>query len=363
MTGTSLVVWSFVFLGIIADITIFNPGPIFHYGSRVLYQFICMIFAVHQLAFFKVNIFRHAILNMYLAIIFVSSFVADSQLFVLLQMFSLASIVLFCVAITQSDAAAKSSIHQKIVDCTAHVYFATCFAGLVFAYFAPSHVYYIGPFGGIPRFSGVFSAAGVLGLVSGILLGYAILIGFGQQRMSRSRSAIYVITAASSMLLSLTRTHVIAALCSLAFIVLLYSKKKLNYFLILICILISMFAVYIFKYSDGNFLDYQNSKLVRMENISSAAGRTSIWEEAFKNFIKRPFLGYGLARGGCASFAERSAYAKKIEKDEATIEVLKDTCIELHNGYIQAFVDLGLFGGCVYVYIIISNMFLCFKYD
>lgn len=362
MTGISLVALTYTLLGILADTTIIQSQAI-HYALRLLHQFFCFALAVSWAATYKISLFRCKTFNVYLLAIFLSSWVADSQAFVLLQFFSICSVVIFSVTITQLDDAYKFNLHRKIIDYTAHIYFITCIIGVALAYIAPRYTYYKDLYGEIARFSGIFSSSGVLGLVSGIVLGYGVLVGFGQQSMGRMRSLLYIGIACWSLLLALTRTHIIASVLAFSIIWFIYSKNKFRSFVLMFGAAVVMFTLYVAVQPSEGLIDYKKNTLLRLENISNAAGRTLIWDEALINFKRRPILGYGLARGGCASFSEQYSYLKRLDRDTESFAIAKDTCVSLHNGYIQAFLDLGIVGGCVYLFMIIYSISCCARYD
>jgi O-antigen ligase len=95
-------------------------------------------------------------------------------------------------------------------------------------------------------------------------------------------------------------------------------------------------------------------KYFRLESLENLSGRIYVWQIAFEKVYERPLLGYGLGSGDEA-FKEKESirFGNKPSEDM----YLKRQRSSLHNGFVQALLDVGIPGFLFYtITIIIANI-------
>ena len=87
---------------------------------------------------------------------------------------------------------------------------------------------------------------------------------------------------------------------------------------------------------------------LRTDSLENMSGRTEIWAFALKRSLDRPLLGYGFTTGDHAFVRDASDSSAKFLLDTARYT--------LHNGYIQALLDSGIFGALLYVVVVLKAL-------
>jgi len=139
------------------------------------------------------------------------------------------------------------------------------------------------------RFRGFFENPNTLGLFGCIglpIMFAAFAEGKDKPVIKRMFDGIFLVMAIGCMLLSSSRTGLIAALCG-TFVYLMISVGLKKKYVILAAV------AAIFVYAANIKILPMLEPLMRIDSISDLSGRTLAWQLAFDLIRERPFLGYG----------------------------------------------------------------------
>ncbi len=138
--------------------------------------------------------------------------------------------------------------------------------------------------------------------------------------------------------LSLSKTSLLAALgalgvLSLAYFLSLFPSGLRLIILGLIALLVAGFVLLI----NGLNIDLYGMVLEALDKNPSLTGRTLVWDNAIERGLERPLIGYGYEGFWRAGQPYADYYLQ--------LYAAEDTAgFHFHNLYLQAFVDLGIFG-------------------
>jgi O-antigen ligase len=293
---------------------------------------------------------RYIWILLYLLTLAMTAVVSQRPFFVMLQVASLTSVIVFFIAYVESTTAHPDVFRWNLlaVNCA---FFLVCVGGLLLLKARPELAFEVTPEGN--RFRGLFNEPAMMGAVSGLLLGLA---AFG--KMSRLVRISGVLAAMPCLYLTGSRTSWGAAMAALLITGAIYSTKKGTWMigLALAGIIggISLVILDIRMNSDTQ------SKVIRSGSIETLSGRTVLWDLALKKYRDSPFLGYGFTTG---SDALASDMGDTLSAAFGVSDRSQQKMFSLHSGYIQALLDSGAIGAILYVAILILAIWGLWKHD
>jgi O-antigen ligase len=272
--------------------------------------------------------------------------------FVLLQILSLASAVLFSIAYFETRQRVGHVSLKPLVLCIVLVYGLTMYVSLALTALQPALTYESLFAGGATgyelRFRGVFSKSGEMGAASGLLIGLAAL---GVKRWPLK--LLLIMPGLACLVLTQSRSFWIAAFIAGEVTAWIYYPRLRKWIFACFCLAMLTAAVSIafhFKV-DAEGVD----TFARSDSVGTLTGRTALWQAAFKGWSERPWLGYGFTLGGSV-----------IDDDRSLSTVTDPTQLSrqtLHNGYIQSLMDAGLIGFCCYALTILIALSGVIRHD
>ncbi|MGO9717675.1 MAG: O-antigen ligase family protein [Steroidobacteraceae bacterium] len=288
----------------------------------------------------------------YLFVLLLTAPFTQFPLFVLLEVLSLASAIVFAIAYFESPQRTLQTNLGQLVVCIVAVYGIVIVISLVLARIAPNVAYealFAGDETGIEsRYRGLFSKAGVMAAASGLLVGLsAISIKRWPLKM------VFLIPGLMCLALTQSRSFWLAAFVA-------GGVTAWQYYPLLRKWIFAGFAVVAlagvltlgFKIS----VDTAGvSSFARWESVSTLTGRTELWQAAFKGWSERPWFGYGYTLGGLGVLGEQS-----VSNDSDPTYFSRTT---LHNGYIQSVMDAGLIGFFFYAMTFLIAISRVVRYD
>jgi O-antigen ligase len=290
----------------------------------------------------RLRLNKYLVLVLYFLSVAISAVLSDEMLYSSLQALSLGAILFFFVTYLESpgDKASKGATLENVVVWVGTV---VCLLSLAAAKVAPSVAYQFMPGEGIYRFQGVFGQPSALaanaGIVSGIIL------------FSRRKWYVKLPLACpplACLVLSFARTFWVGWVVAAVWAVWWISKNSrlkilgLGIFGLLIGLLmVSVAGV------DTAHLRRGFDKAVRMQSVGNLTGRVAMWKAALDEFGKRPFFGYGFSVGD-----EAFGHGARTTLAASTARTPAQKRHTLHNGYLQALLDTGLFGVIFYLLVL-----------
>jgi O-antigen ligase len=285
----------------------------------------------------------------YLLVLALTALCSQRPFIVLLQVVSLASVVLFFIAYSEL-CALKPDAFQWNVFAVSCAFLLVCGGSLALLAVRPQAAFEITSEGN--RFRGLFSEPAMMGAVSGLLLG---LVAFGKfNRLVRMAGAF---AALPCLYLTGSRTSWGAAIAALLITGSLYSVKKRTWMIGLAFVGIiggGSLIVFDIRLDPGT-----QSKVIRSGSIETLSGRTVLWDLALKKYQDSPLLGYGFTTG---SDALASDMGDTLSAAFGVSDRSQQKTFSLHSGYLQALLDSGAIGATLYVAIIISAIWGMWKY-
>jgi O-antigen ligase len=293
----------------------------------------------------RMRLGKYFVLVLYFVSVAISSVLSDEKLYSSLQVISLGAILFFFVTYLESpgDKGSKSIALENTVVWAGT---AVCVLSLVAAKLAPSVAYMFTPWmGGVYRFRGIFGQPAMLapnaGIVSGIVL------------FSRRKWPIKVLLAfpaLACLVLSGARTFwvgwVVAAVCAVW-----WTNRKSRLKILTLggfALVVGLLVVSAVRVNSGGMHNRLN-ELVRMESVGDVGGRMSAWRAMLHDFGDHPFFGYGFSVGDEELSGSRGARSAVASSSTTGTRQARYT---LHNGYLQALLDSGVFGLIFYLLVI-----------
>jgi len=293
----------------------------------------------------------------YLCVSLISGLFSPRMEFALIQTTSLVAVLFFSIAYFESQSKKSIDSSDLYFSTTIIVYAIVCFVSILLIKLAPSVVYgRVGEWDNMRagvRFRGLFSASGMMGAASGLLIGYVLFIE-GKWWWRGPVLAMGLICLA----LTQSRTFWVAAFITSMFVWWFY-KPHIRQLLIAVAIGAVLLAgsLVIFNVSvDSSSVE----KEVRVGSIATLSGRLPLWEMGAEAFYKRPFIGYGSTMGSYALRNHTSSNLSDKDKNRSARSLGTET---LHNGYLQTILDLGVLGFFFYVAIFVTAIKRVYRRD
>ena len=286
----------------------------------------------------------------YLVVLGLTALVSQRPLFVILQVLSLASVTLFFIAYVEASAN-NQTIFQSNLLSIAIAFSLVCIGSLLFLQSRPELAYEITPEGN--RFRGLLNEPAMMGAISGLLLGIAI---FGKFywiiRVLGSCAAL------PCLYLTGSRTSSVAVVIGLFVTGILYLREKKSWIvgLTFVCVVGGLGLIA----ADLRISVDTQSRIIRSGSLNTMSGRTVLWELALRRYLDSPVLGYGFTTGSDALLSDLDG---QLSTAFGVSGFTQHQSFSLHSGYIQALLDSGAIGACLYVAILGTALWRLVRYD
>jgi hypothetical protein len=284
----------------------------------------------------------------YIAILLLAAPLADHALFVVLEVLSLASAILFFVAYFEARRLAGHQGTEELVRYVIWAYALVAICSLFIATIEPDMGYetlYAGDaIGDEIRFRGVMSKAGQLGAAGGLLLGLTAIT----QKPSLLKWLVCLV-ALTVVLFTQSRTFWIGgAIAALATMWAYYPRllRRVSTLVLVAIAVLGVLAALINAEATGTRLQ----KFARIYNLDTLNGRVGIWDDVIVSLQKRPLFGFGFTLGSSGLSAQLHEGPRELSIDELRLISRQTT----HNGYLQSVMDSGILGTVFYLAAIIT---------
>ncbi len=329
----------------------FAPFP---YVLRGTAQGLCLIVgAFAMLPLLSSSVFtRYWPMLLYVLVLLGTAPITDHPVFVLLEVGSLMSGVLFFLAYFESQPSLRELRMRVLVRWTMIAYGFAIVAALAALVLSPSLVYeslYAGDMLGYEhRFHGLFGKSAMMGAAAGLYIGFAALTIKGS-----GRKLLIMAPGLACLALTQSRTFWFAALVAGGATSWIYFRHLRTVIIGVAAILGLMATLFIAFKISVNTAGVEN--FTRLNTLSNLTGRTAIWQAAYDGWSRRPWFGYGYTLGGEALLGEGTP-GKEIDPSELSRTTL-------HNGYVQSVMDSGLVGFVLYLAAMTIGIWRVIRYD
>jgi O-antigen ligase len=331
--GAVLIIFVVCMIG--KDVT-FAPFP---YVLRGVAQSMCLGVGLFELlpymSFSKLACYWPVLA--YLLALLIAAPLSAFPVFVLLQVVSLASAVIFAIAYFESPRRDRQVSLRQFVLCIVLTYWVVAMASLAFSRIQPS-LTYESMFAGNEslneiRFRGLFSKSGAMGAASGLLVGLAAIAAKRWQT-----KLLLVAPGVLCLVLTQSRSYWIATFVSGWIAAWIYYPQLRKWIWASIgAVVLTAMGFIAFNVSvDTSGIH----TFARLDSVTNLTGRTELWQSAYKGWSEKPWLGYGFTLGGIGLDGDRP-----IAPDADPTQFSRQT---LHNGYIQSLMDAGVIGFLFY---------------
>lgn len=276
-----------------------------------------------------------------LGVIGLSSLVSRDPIFSAFQFLSLLAVSVAFIAYSESRASHRED-RDVAIKTTVIAGSIICTLSLLLIKIKPDYAYLYDEFEKINRFRGLFGQPAAMGAMAGLVLGTTL---FWKQRWFIKAPIIAI--AMTCLMLTSARTFWVAAIVGLAVTAWWMFKSKSGLIMIGSLLLVVMLVIFTKAFDVLPSTKAANAVL-RTDSIESMSGRTNVWAYAFKRFLDKPLLGYGFTTGDSAFIPDAS--------DSSVKYLIKRTRYTLHNGYIQALLDSGIFGALLYIGVVLKAL-------
>jgi len=315
----------------------FAPAP---YVMRGAAQAICLaaglIYLIPNLT--PSLLARYWPIFMYLLTLLLAAPFTEFPGFVMLQLLSLMSAVLFAIAYFESGREILRQRLTLLVLSAVTIYGVTAYASLAFTKLQPGQAYealFAGNVTGVEmRFRGVFSKSGVMAAASGLLVGLAAIT-----IRPRALKLFFMTPGVLCLALTQSRSFWLASVIAGSATAWLYFPRLRRWIVITLA---TTAAATLVALAFNISVDTSNvNSFARLNSISTLSGRTALWQAAYRGWSQRPMFGYGFTLGGLGLMNLQSVSA-----DDDPTQYSRMT---LHNGYVQSVMDAGLVGFFFYL--------------
>lgn len=291
---------------------------------------------------------------LYSLLVLISVLFSTDYLFVGMQAFSFVVFLFYFVAFHEYCKGNVKILSQSTYAII-FLYVLMCAASVAMIKLDPANAYEFEFWSGYKRFNGVLPKSGMLGTISGLVLGLIIF-----SRLKKHWKLVLIIAPAVCLGLTLSRTFWLA-FCVGIFLtsVLYYPRFKSVYYVLAFLSILVVSAIYTFNINISKSSE-QVSTVVRADSLSNLSGRFQIWEKALEYIKEKPLVGFGFTQGG-AVLLDGWRSPSNLGEGVQVARIIGRTT--LHSGYLQAFMDLGIVGFIVYTIIIIYVPIVLAKYD
>lgn len=289
------------------------------------------------------------VLSYLLVLLFTAPF-TPFPVFVLLQVLSLISAVMFAIAYFERQHAADRTTLMQLTSYTVLTYGVLIISSLALARLLPALAYddmFIGAEAGYElRFRGIFSNSPMMGAAAGLLVG---LTSFYVTRWPL-RLAL-VVPGLLCLALTQSRSFWVAALAAGGMTAWLYYPRLRNWIYACFGVVVLVVAIALSVKVDTSSVD----RFARLNSVRTLTGRTALWQAALNSWSERPWLGQGFTLGGSVLADDRA-----LARPQDPAAVSRRT---LHNGYIQSLMDAGLVGSFFYAMSFLTAIGRVIRYD
>ena len=296
---------------------------------------------------------RYRLLFLYLIALLLSMLGAHDPVFVLLQVGSLAAMFLFFTAYFESgwDRQEQQERSETLVLTASFLYFIVVILGLIGAVLWPEQAYETTS--AHRRLEGLFPEPGMLANASGLLVGLSL---FGLK--CRWVKGPAVCAGLLCLALTMSRTNWAAVLIGTGATAWLYYTAGRRWILVGSGILASAAAAALLLNLSPDPERFEG--LVRSESLSTLSGRTKLWRAAVPAFRSNPVVGHGYTTGTEAIIDVAKRGDSRYLDYLSSLKARRGT---MHNGYVQALVDSGLFGLLVYLGLLLGALHHLYQRD
>jgi len=289
---------------------------------------------------------------MYLLMLLVAAPFTPFPGFVLLQILSLMSAILFAIAYFESGTQLPRQRLRLLVLAMVAIYAITAYASLAFVKLTPGLAYealFAGNATGYEmRFRGVFSKSGVMAAASGLFVGLAA-IGV----KNRILKVLLIVPGLLCLALTQSRSFWLAALLAGSATAWIYFPRFRRWIFVTTGAASIVVALALASNISVDTLGVYS--FARLNSVSTLSGRTALWQAAYRGWSNRPMFGYGFTLGGLGLLDSQS-----ISADDEPTQYSRMT---LHNGYFQSIMDAGLFGFVFYLATIFVSLRSVLRFD
>lgn len=311
------------------------------YVLRSVTQLLCLLLAMSWL-FGRAHLSalqKQTPLLLYLFVLMVTALGSKSPGFVLMQVISLASVILFAIALYQVEGFDRGA--KVVLGSTWRIYGVILCLCLVAYKLLPGVVFEYEWGSPVPRFRGIFGEPATLAIVSGLTIGMAFLCkGWWPVRY------FFMAVAGVCLLLTYSRTFWVASAVAM-FVTLARYYPRVRLPLIFGCLAISLVLV-----TQIDLVLEKGQSVLRVDSLTNLSGRTAIWDIAFNKFLEQPVAGYGFTHGSDAIVVD---VMEAITNKGLAMGGEWGT-FTLHNGWVQVMLDSGLFGLTLYTAIVLVSI-------
>ncbi|MGZ8216728.1 O-antigen ligase family protein [Methylomagnum sp.] len=289
----------------------------------------------------------------YLVAIFLSLAVTDSLVYVGFQTLSVATVLIFSIACSESKN--PEPIKAAILNATFWGYSLLMIISLALYVVKPNLAYEV-LYAGELRFRGVFPKSGVTGASAGVLMGICF---FWKNKRLWLRAGAFV-CAAACLLLTQSRTFWVAAFVAGMATYAIYfrhSFKVITGLGLIGAILIA--GVYI---ADVRIKGDSVKKFARVESITNLTGRLELWNKALYKYYENPIVGLGLTAGATAFIDDRNVVGFDAKSDDLSAN-RSIGMTTMHSGYMQSLLDSGFVGTFFYLSLIVASIWRLYGND
>ncbi len=329
----------------------FAPFP---YAMRAIAQTLCLgISLIALLTMLSTALIaRYWPILGYLLVLLLTAPFTQFPLFVLLEILSLASGVVFAMAYFAFPQRTPRSSLNELVLCIVVVYGIVIIASVILARLQPNLTYealFAGDETGIEsRFRGLFSKAGVMGAASGLLVGLsAISIKRWPLKL------VFMVPGLICLALTQSRSFWLASFVAGGITAWRYYPRLRKWIYAIFAVVALAGAITLgFKITvDAAGV----SSFARLGSVSTLTGRTELWQAAYKGWSEEPWFGFGYTLGGIGILGDQV-----VSNDSDPTYFSRMT---LHNGYIQSVMDAGLVGFFFYAMTFLIAISRVLRYD
>jgi exopolysaccharide production protein ExoQ len=256
--------------------------------------------------------------------------------FALLQAFSVVAVFAFCISFAEYSRESRKS-EFYFGSLVLFGYGTICLIGVLLHQVQPSLVYgRVGDWFYLSegwRFHGLLPNPGMQAAVAGLVIGASLLM-----KKPWWIKAPFLLAAIACLVLAQSRTFWVATLIALfatAWFIRLIARRRLMYIAGA-----SILSVMLLVNGSVLFSKQELESEIRLGSIKNLSGRNILWYDASAKIFDRPVIGYGPTLGALALRDTRMESA----------QISRDT---LHNGYLQAILDLGFVGFFFYISIFV----------
>jgi O-antigen ligase len=292
----------------------------------------------------------------YLFISLVSGVFSPRMDYALLQTASFVAVLFFAIAYFESQSKKTGDSSSLYFNTTIIIYAVVCVISILLIKMNHSIVYSrVGDWSDLNvgvRFRGLYSAAGMMGAASGLLIGFVL---FRQGKWWWR----WPVLASGLICLALTqsRTFWIATFVTSIIVWWIY-KPQTRKILIAVTFVVGTISGSIWVL--GVSVDTSGVEdSARVGSLANLTGRVPLWEQALDSFSKSPFIGYGSTMG---SYALRDDSRDALFGDDSR-EGRSLGHETLHNGYLQTILDLGVLGSFFYITIFVTALQRVYRRD